>query len=142
MCSAMKQMVKLFTGSRDYTIVLIVIVASDSLVQKLLTHLPKTVDGTITSISGTSPLSLPAYPSDYYMNGIKSVHDDSREDRLWSIKCCRSIGYRTESCELERGYINSFHGTIDYAARLSGCAGDNVQSFFTGLYSYHDNQQE
>ena len=80
-------------------------------------------------------------PADYYMTGIKSYHNNKKEDRRWSIKCCRSDGYRTESCELT-DYINDFRETIDNEAELSICKNDEERAFFTGFYSYHSNKQE
>ena len=87
-----------------------------------------------------SPL-LFTCPSDYYIAGIKSRHNNGREDRRWSIKCCRSEGYHTESCQLTKE-INQFRQPIDYTAELSGCAGEEGQAFFAGLHSFHDNKQE
>ena len=81
-------------------------------------------------------------PSDFYIAGLKSYHINSKEDRRWSVKCCRSLGYRTESCELTKEYINALQGSMDYEAKLSGCAGDNAQSFFTGFQSYHNAGKE
>ena len=80
-------------------------------------------------------------PSDYYMNGIKSYHNNGKEDRRWSIKCCRSDGYRTESCELT-DYINDFRATIDETAELSICKDEKALAFFTGFYSYDDNKRQ
>ena len=75
-------------------------------------------------------------PSDFYMAGLKSDHNNDKDDRRWSVKCCRSLGYRTESCELTEKYINYFHEYMNYEAKLSGCSGDNVQSFFIGFQSF------
>ncbi len=29
-------------------------------------------------------------PTDYVMSGVKSIHNNHREDRLWKFKCCKS----------------------------------------------------
>ena len=80
-------------------------------------------------------------PSDYYINGIKSYHLNAKEDRRWSIRCCKSDGYHTESCELT-DYINEFRATIDETASLSSCKDKKATAFFTGFYSYDDNSRQ
>ena len=80
-------------------------------------------------------------PQDFVMSGISSLHQNNKEDRRWRVKCCRAEGYQTESCSLTPQYINEFRGDIDFEA---GNHLDEIEKprAFTGLYSFHDNEQE
>ena len=77
-------------------------------------------------------------PSDFFISGLKSYHTNKKEDRKWSVKCCRILGYRTESCELTKDYINRPQGSMNYQAKLSVCEEEDTVTFFTGFLSYFD----
>ena len=79
-------------------------------------------------------------PPNFYISGLKSYHTDKKEyeqwkkeHKKWAVKCCRSLGYQTESCELTKDYITDIQGSIEYKAKQYGCEGSNVQFFFTGF---------
>ena len=72
-------------------------------------------------------------PTDHVMSGVKSVHNNHREDRLWRFKCCKAPCHQTKSCELSK-FINSWRGLINYKAPAN--------KVFVGAFSYHDNGKE
>ncbi|KAK0046703.1 dermatopontin [Biomphalaria pfeifferi] len=62
---------------------------------------------------------------------LSSIHDNSREDRIWEIYC-RSSAFG-DYCN-ESDYVNEFDATFNYT-----CPGNKV---LTGISSYHDNSKE
>ncbi len=59
-------------------------------------------------------------PTDHVMSGVKSVHNNHREDRLWRFKCCKAPCHQTKSCELSK-FINSWRGLITIKLPLTRC---------------------
>ncbi len=72
-------------------------------------------------------------PADYVMAGVKSVHNNQKEDRLWKFKCCKAPCYQTKSCNLSP-FINSYRSMINYKAP--------AKKVFVGAFSFHDNRKE
>lgn len=72
-------------------------------------------------------------PANYIIGGVRSYHDNGREDRRWKFKCCRATHHYTRNCKIS-GYVNSWDGDMDYSTS-SGYA-------FVGAFSYHDNGKE
>ena len=69
----------------------------------------------------------------YYIAGVKSYHDNSKEDRRFDFKCCRSTGLYISDCTLD-GPINSFDGTMNYHLSSS--------QVIVGAFSWHINYHE
>jgi len=71
-------------------------------------------------------------PNNGYIAGFRSYHDNYREDRRWSVVCCKTIR-GLEDCKWTN-FINDWDAHMDY----------NVPStrVINGLYSYHSNPHE
>jgi len=77
------------------------------------------------------PVAVQCNPN-YYFAGVRSVHDNRREDRRFDFRCCKSNGKCTRECRLV-GPVNHFDGHMDY--RLQG-------KVIIGAFSWHDNGKE
>lgn len=53
--------------------------------------------------------------SEYVMTGAKSEHDDSKEDRQWSFRCCKMQGYRVKECGWSSSYT-PYDGYFNFRA--------------------------
>lgn len=72
-------------------------------------------------------------PTNKVLTGVKSVHDNRREDRRWAFQCCGAKGYYTRNCYLT-DWINNWRSQIDRTVPSP--------QVFTGAYSYHENSKE
>jgi hypothetical protein len=70
-------------------------------------------------------------PANQYMAGVRSRHDNRREDREWDVYCCGKKNYCTKNCFLT-GYVNDWDRPLHY----------NTHGAFTGLLSIHSNHRE
>jgi hypothetical protein len=70
-------------------------------------------------------------PANQYMAGVRSRHDNHREDREWDVLCCRKQNFCTKNCFLTR-YVNDWDRPLHY----------NAHGAFTGLLSIHSNHRE
>lgn len=52
-------------------------------------------------------------PNDDIITGIESVHDNSRQDRMWSFQCCNPQDYVTHAC-LYTPFINTYDNVLSY----------------------------
>ena len=77
------------------------------------------------------PVAVQCRPN-YYFAGVKSVHYNKAEDRLFDFRCCKSYGKCTKECNLV-GPVNGFDGGMDY--NLHG-------KVIIGAFSWHDNHSE
>lgn len=71
--------------------------------------------------------------TNYAVSGFYSYHDNRREDRRWSVKCCKVQG----ASVIDAGwstYKNHFHTTLKFK-----CGYNQV---VTGIYSVHSNHWE
>ena len=68
-----------------------------------------------------------------YLSGVYSHHNNRREDRVWSFKCCGSLHYAIKNC-YGTGYVNDWDKYMHYTVP-SG-------KVITGVYSYHNNHRE
>ena len=66
---------------------------------------------------------------DKYMAGVKSYHDNGKEDRRWEFTCCSAPSYITTHCRLTNGYVNSLDSPMDFTA--------SAGEVFTGAFSYY-----
>ena len=73
-------------------------------------------------------------PADNVLTGVKSVHNNGKEDRLWEFRCCSAKDYKTHDCYLTN-WINDWNGKMDHSV----CSSTQV---FTGAYSYHDTHKQ
>ena len=73
-------------------------------------------------------------PSNEFLCGVDSYHDNGPEDRRFNFKCCHSPSHFTRNCQIT-DYTNWFDQPIH--AELS-----HGSQVFTGVYSYHDNGAE
>ncbi|KAL4221739.1 hypothetical protein ACF0H5_019994 [Mactra antiquata] len=72
-------------------------------------------------------------PSNSFLNGMNSVHDNGAEDRKWKYRCCSYPKVHLIDCSFT-GYTNTFDGVQNYLVP-SGKA-------IKGVDSYHDNGAE
>jgi len=73
-------------------------------------------------------------PTNHVLNGIRSYHDNKKEDRQWKLKCCQAGGFSVEKLEWT-GYLNDWDGVLNYRCPA-------VDQAIVGLSSYHDNYRE
>ncbi|CAL1547711.1 unnamed protein product [Lymnaea stagnalis] len=52
-------------------------------------------------------------PDDDVITGIESIHDNSKEDRMWSFQCCNPQDYVTHSC-LYTPFMNTYDNLLNY----------------------------
>ena len=69
----------------------------------------------------------------YGMYKVSSVHDNHREDRVWSWECRKLPIHGYVHCTLT-GYVNNFDEPMNFMC------GRN--QYIAGVYSYHDNGRE
>ncbi|CAH1230859.1 DPT [Branchiostoma lanceolatum] len=72
-------------------------------------------------------------PFNALITGLRSEHNNRREDRRWNVKCSRKLGMETFKCALTP-YANSLDGEMNYSV--------SSDYYLRGLHSYHSNQQE
>ncbi|XP_078597959.1 dermatopontin-like [Branchiostoma floridae x Branchiostoma japonicum] len=72
-------------------------------------------------------------PFDAIITGLRSEHNNGREDRRWNVKCSRKRGMQTYNCVLSP-YANSLDGDMNYSVS-SGY-------YLRGLHSFHSNKHE
>ena len=70
---------------------------------------------------------------DYYISGVWSYHDNGKEDRRFSFRCCKVSGLCTRNCYLD-GPVNNLDGDMNYNLK----AGQVI----VGAYSTHDNYKQ
>ena len=63
-----------------------------------------------------------------YMAGVKSYHDNSKEDRRWQFTCCSAPKYITSKCRMT-DYVNKLDQPMDFSA--------SAGEVFTGVVSYY-----
>jgi len=66
----------------------------------------------------------------YYLSGVWSYYDNSKEDRRFAFRCCKVSGLCTRNCYFD-GPVNEYDGPMDYNLK----AGQVI----VGAYSTHDN---
>ncbi|XP_055958064.1 hemagglutinin/amebocyte aggregation factor-like [Patella vulgata] len=71
-------------------------------------------------------------PDSGAITGIKSVHDNNKEDRIYHIECC-AMSNTPNVCKLT-DYANEFDGLLDYKIPTN--------KYLNGIYSVHQNFQE
>jgi len=49
--------------------------------------------------------------------GIKSHHNNGKEDRKWRVRCCSAKNHHNENCAMSE-LINMLHGDIDYTVNI------------------------
>ena len=69
----------------------------------------------------------------YYIAGVKSYHDDGKEDRRFSYRCCRNTGQCIRNCYLD-GPENSWDGHMNYNL--------GAGQVIVGAFSYHRDDKE
>ena len=69
----------------------------------------------------------------YYIAGVYSDHDNTREDRRFDYRCCENTYQCTRDCILT-GPVNTFDGVMSYNSSHG-----NV---IVGAFSWHDNVKE
>ena len=69
----------------------------------------------------------------YFVAGVRSTHDNGKEDRKFDYKCCRNLNQCTRNCYLT-GPVNNFDGRMDYRV-ASG-------RVIVGAFSWHSNKKE
>ena len=69
----------------------------------------------------------------YYIAGVRSYHDNVREDRRFDYKCCRNHNQCTRNCYLTKP-VNSFDGHMDYNV--------GTGRVIVGAFSWHSNYRE
>ena len=57
-----------------------------------------------------SPVAILCHPN-HYIAGVRSFHDNHREDRRFDFKCCTNSGQCTRNCYLE-GPVNEWNGNM------------------------------
>ena len=67
----------------------------------------------------------------YVITGAKSEHDNSKEDRQWSFRCCKMDGYCVKNCEWSS--YTSYDKYFDVQAP-SGKFLQGVQAHWDGYY--------
>ena len=72
-------------------------------------------------------------PANKVLTGVKSIHHNGKEDRVWAFQCCSARDYYTRNCYLSN-WINDWDRSMDH--RVSS------PQVFTGAYSYHNNRHE
>ncbi|XP_033726357.1 dermatopontin-like [Pecten maximus] len=72
-------------------------------------------------------------PGDDFINGIRSVHDNGKEDRRWSFQCCSLRGHVRDKCHFT-GYVNQYDGPLSYTVP--------DDQLIHGTNSIHDNGPE
>ena len=69
----------------------------------------------------------------YFIAGVKSYHDNKKEDRRFDYRCCRNKNRCTRNCYLD-GPVNSFDGRMNYNA--------GTGHVIVGAFSWHLNKKE
>ena len=78
-------------------------------------------------------------PSDYLICGIRSIHDNKKEDRLYEFYCCNYSGmHTTDQMSSEGGGVDDIY-TNHWRRDLMHTSWPR---FFTGMQSYHSNSKE
>ena len=70
---------------------------------------------------------------DGYVAGVRSVHDNHHEDRVWEFYCCKTTQHSLKRCGLS-GFQNDYDGPLSFPIRDG--------SVISGVYSVHDNHKE
>ena len=76
-------------------------------------------------------------PTNYFLNGLSSYHDNSYEDRRWSLLCCTDTNLISGQPILTE-YINDYDEIMDYPLYYP----DDDGYYSKGLYSQHNNDRE
>ena len=71
--------------------------------------------------------------NDYYIAGVRSTHDNKKEDRRFNFKCCKNSGQCTRRCNLD-GPMNNWDGKMNYELP----AGQVI----VGAFSWHRGDKE
>ncbi|ESO87269.1 hypothetical protein LOTGIDRAFT_106953 [Lottia gigantea] len=69
-------------------------------------------------------------PNNGAMTGVKSRHDNGKEDRIWSYRCCDMPGRLVTTT----GFVNGWDQGMDYQVPSN--------YYITGTESHHDNGKE
>ena len=77
------------------------------------------------------PVAFSCRPN-YYVSGVRSYHDNDKEDRRFDFQCCSISGKCTRNCYLA-GPVNDFDGNMDHY--LHG-------KVITGAFSWHRSDKE
>ena len=79
-----------------------------------------------------SPVVFGCNP-DWYLAGVKSQHDNTREDRRFQYTCCRNDNQCTRNCHI-RGPVNDFNGPMHYELEPN--------QVIVSTFSWHRNDKE
>jgi len=69
----------------------------------------------------------------FFIAGVSSYHDNSKEDRRFDFKCCKNTGQYINNCTLD-GPVNNFDGTMNYTL--------SPGQVIVGAYSWHVDYHE
>ena len=69
----------------------------------------------------------------YYIAGVRSYHNNDKEDRRFNFKCCRNNGQCIRNCYLD-GPANDWDGGMNYNL--------HTRSVIVGAFSWHRNDKE
>ena len=72
--------------------------------------------------------------SNYFIAGVRSYHDNDKEDRRFNYRCCKNNNRCTRNCYWS-GRVNIYDGDMDYHVEA-----DN--HVIVGAYSRHSNDKE
>ena len=70
---------------------------------------------------------------DYYIAGVRSYHDNKREDRRFDYTCCKNTNQCTRKCFLD-GPVNNWDGDMDYRLQTG--------QVIVGAFSWHRNDKQ
>ena len=71
--------------------------------------------------------------SNYFIAGVKSRHDNDKEDRRFDYRCCRNYNRCTRNCYW-RGPVNNYDGHMSYYLQAN--------HVINGAFSWHRNDKE
>ena len=72
-------------------------------------------------------------PANKILTGVRSIHDNSKQDRRWKFRCCGAKHHFTRNC-FASNYINYWDKRMDYKV--------DPPYVFAGVFSYHSNIRE